>query len=285
MIDNSRLENSLIHVARRYAPALIPPGWQKPGDYPGALPDLAHSLAAYNVLLMLADAPQASVKAWTDGYQAFYQAMCSVLFPSYMRVAAFYVDQQEPLIVALYGEATPVIVAMAGFVAPYVVARQGTHPLDLEILGMMDMILDEIEATDLPREDYRRLRDSGAAILRQLLNEGVRQLPLTPSARPIFDQMAAERATDEVLRAVPPPPPEDLPEPPPLPPDLPEYLPPPSITAPTSAPEAQPARRRFDPDAVPIFFNPNNPNANPQRGTNVPPPPVPPLPPRDPQRP
>src|SRR5664279_3020145 len=193
MIDSARLEASLIHVARRYAPALIPAGWQKPGDYPGALPDLARALATYNVLLMAGEAPTSAVKAWTDGYQSFYQLLCAALFPSYLRVSAFYVDQQQPMIVALYGEATPVIIALAGFVAPYVVARQGTRPLEVELVGMMDMILEEVEAVDLPREEYRRLRDDGASVLRGLLEGGVRQLPLTPSARPIFDTMAAQR--------------------------------------------------------------------------------------------
>jgi len=280
MIDSARLEHALITVARRYAPSLIPTGWQRPGDYPGALPELARALASYNVLLMSAEAPQTSVKHWTDGYQSFYQLLSGTLFPSFTRVSAFYIDQQEPLIVALYGEATPVITAMAGYVAPYVVARQGMRPPEVEILGMMDMILEEVEATDLPRDDYRRLRDSGAQVLRQLLDSGVRQMPLTPPTRAmIFDDMTAQRpnppATPQSQRTAPPPP-TDLPEPPPAPApppsDLPEYLPPPPVTPPTN----EPPKRRFDPDAVPIFFNPGSGS---QRGTNVPP--VPPLPPRD----
>ena len=282
MIDSARLEHALITVARRYAPALIPAGWQKPGDYSGALPELARALASYNVLLMSAEAPQTSVKHWTDGYQGFYQLLSGALFPSFMRVSAFYIDQQEPLIVALYGEATPVITAMAGYVAPYVVARQGTRPLEVEMLGMMDMILEEVEATDLARDEYRRLRDSGAQVLRQLLDSGVRQMPLTPPTRAmIFDEMSAQRPTPpapqpQAQRAAPPPP-TDLPEPPPSitpPTDLPEYLPPPPVTPPVE----EAPKRKFDPDAVPIFFNPSSSS---QRGTNVPP--VPPLPPRDPQ--
>jgi hypothetical protein len=239
MIDSARLERNLIAVARRYAPTLIPAGWQK--------------------------------QAWTDGYQEFYRVLCEALFPSFGRVSAFYLDQEEPLMVALYGEATPVIVALAGFVTPYVVARQGTRPLEVELVGMMDMILEELEATDLPREEYRRLRDSGASLLRGLLDGGVRQLAITPPARPIFDEMNAQRPSE--TRSIPsaqkitPPQPADLPEPP-LPPDLPE-----DIQPPASVPETLPEpARRFDPDAVPIFFNPG------QRGTNQSVPPVPPLP-------
>lgn len=276
MIDSARLERNLVAVARRYAPTLVPAGWQKPGDYTGALPELARSLATYNVLVMAGEAGQASVKAWTDGFQAFYGALASTLFPSYQRISAFYLDQEQPLLVALYGEATPVIVTMAGFVTPYVVARQGTRPLEVELLGMIDMILEELEATDLPRDEYRRLRDNGASLLRGLLESSVRQLPVTPAARPIFDEMNAQRGANtppstQAAKSSPPPPPTDLPEPPAppaMPPDLPEYVSPPPV-------KPQEDARRFDPDAVPIFFNPG------KRDSAQPLPPVPPLPPRE----
>lgn len=278
MIDSARLERNLIAAARRYAPTLIPAGWQKAGDYSGSLPNLARALATYNVLVMGGEAPQNAVKGWTDGYQGLYRVLCEALFPSYAKISAFYLDQEQPLLVGLFGEATPVIVTLAGYVTPYVVARQGTRPLEVELFGMMDMILEELEATDLPRDEYRRLRDSGAGLLRDLLNGGVRQLAITPPARPIFDEMAAQRP---VTQAPPPPPatlpqeqqappkPSDLPAPP-APPDLPEYIPPPPLT-PQDIPEPT---RRFDPDAVPIFFNAG------QRGSNPSVPPVPPLPPR-----
>ncbi len=282
MIDSTRLENNLIHVARRYAPALIPAGWQKAGDYPNALPDLARALASYNVLIMVGDMPPSAIKAWTDGYSSFYSSLATALFPSYTRVSAFYLDQAAPQLVALYGEATPVITGLAGFVVPYVVARQGTRPLDVELLGMVDMMLEELEATDLPRDDYRRLRDSGAAHLRGLLDGEGRQFPLTPAARPIFAEMSASPSIQAPARqATQPPPPADLPEtlvaPPPLPDSMPEQLSPPPDTLPEApaapaAPEP-PSPRKFDPDAVPIFFNP-------QRGgsTGSAAPPVPPLP-------
>ncbi len=219
MINSSRLETNLIHVARRYAPTLIPAGWQKPSDYTGALPDLARALATYNVLVLAGDVPATAIKAWTDGYSDFYALLAGALFPSYTRVSAFYLDQAAPPLVALYGECTPVITVLAGFVAPYVVARQGTRPLEVEVLGMMDMILEELEATDLPRGDYRRLRDSGAAYLRALLEGAGRQFPLTPATRPIFAEMTAAA---NVPAQPAPPPPDDLPEsasaaPPPIP--------------------------------------------------------------------
>ncbi|MFN8450957.1 MAG: hypothetical protein U0521_20850 [Anaerolineae bacterium] len=162
------------------------------------------------MLVMAGESTQPSVKTWTDGYQEFYRLLSKALFPSFERVTAFYVDQGQPLIVAVYGEATPVIIALAGFVAPYVVARQGTRPLEVEVVGMMDMILEELEATDLPRDEYRHLRDNGAATLRQLLDSAVRQLPLTPAARPMFEDRrrsapALQTQTVVTARVAPPP--------------------------------------------------------------------------------
>ncbi len=333
MIDSSRLERSLIAVAQKYAPTLVPANWRQPGDYPGALPDLARALARESVLVMIGDTSMASIKTWTDGYISLYSLLTSTLFPSHQRVNAFYLDQQPPPIVALYGDAIPVIMVFAGYVVPYVVARQGTQTSEVEISGLMDMILEELEATNLGREEYRRLRDSGAVALRHLLESGVRQFPLTPAARPILDQMAAQQrppafpqtpsfssppqpqspapssvsaflAQDEPPvphQATPPftvpieqaagqqptmqqptslgpsrsapPPPADLPEPPPPPPDLPETLQAPPVQPEVAQPE--PAKRRFDPDSVPIFFNPQS------GSTNSPAPPVPPLRPRD----
>ena len=201
-----------------------------------------------------------------------------------MRVSAFYVDQQQPLIVALYGEATPVIMAMAGFVAPYVVARQGTRPLEVEVFGMMDMILEELEATDLPRDEYRRLRDSGAVRAAPAARQRrAADAAHAAHARQIFDDMAAQRsprrcdcarhcrsrsatrrrrrpsicrsrrrAAAAICRSICQPPP-------------------------VAPPAAQPPKRTFDPDAVPIFFNPRSRFS----AWDECPPPVPPLPPRE----
>lgn len=89
MIDSARLERNLIAAARRYAPALIPAGWQKPGDYTGSLPNLARALATYNVLVMGGEAPQSAVKGWTDGYQSLYRVLSESCFRHSPKSARF----------------------------------------------------------------------------------------------------------------------------------------------------------------------------------------------------
>jgi hypothetical protein len=194
-----RLESTLIAVARRYAPSLVPANWARSGDYPRPLPELAGDLARYNVLVLMGDVPiphtneaTVQVKLWADTYAALYRLIASELFPSYADCKLHYADREWPPIVVLYGQATPLILKLSGYVAPFVTARQGTHPVsDVELRGLADLVLDELEAADLPRGEYRHLRDQIASLVRDLLTLPVRQMPVTPAEKPIFGLTAS----------------------------------------------------------------------------------------------
>ena len=263
---NERLERALITIARRSAPSLVPSGWQQPGDYDRPLNDLAGALSAHNVLVLIGDLPpelahQAAVhfKDWADCYIQFYTRLCSTLFPSFTQVNAYYADQEWPPVVVIYGAATPLIVALAEYVAPFIAARKDKSPSDVEMRGLIDTVLDELEAGDLPRDDYRRLLDEGVAVLKQLLSAQVRQLPLTPPAVAL-----AGSDTTSTMPAPPPTLPPETPAPNSMPPEtLPEDLP---------AESAVP----FKAGDVPVFFD-----LKPRTGKRRPP--VPDLPemPRD----
>ena len=241
---NERLEHALIAVARRSAPSLVPSSWRQPGDYPRPLSELAGALAANNVLVLIGDlAPELSHQAavhfkdWADGYVELYIQLCETLFPSFTQVNAYYADQEWPPVVVVYGAATPVIVALGEYVAPYVVARQRQNPSDVEMRGLMDTLLDELEADDLPRDEYRRLRDEGVALLKQLLSTQVHQFPLTPSAISI--------SGGEKIAMSPPPP------------TLPPEPASPVARPPDSLPEDVPSESvaKFQTGEVPIFFD------------------------------
>lgn len=240
---NERLESALIAVARRSAPSLVPSAWRQPGDYSRPLSELAGALASNNVLVLIGDlapelAHQAAVhfKDWADSYVQLYTQLCETLFPSFTQVNAYYADQEWPPVVVVYGAATPMIVALAEYVAPYVVARQRQTPSDVEMRGLIDTVLDELEAGDLPRDEYRRLRDEGVALLKQLLATQVRQLPLTPSAISI--------ASEETVAAPPPPM------------TLPADTSPSVALPPNTLPEDVPSEpiAKFQTGDVPIFF-------------------------------
>ena len=129
MIDPARLEIALIAVARRYAPTAAPPTWARPGDFQTGLPELARRLASEGALVLSAEAQASAVPtdasaytAWVDTYKSLYTILCRTLFPSFMRIDAFYVDQLQPPIAIVYGECAPVMTALGGYAATAITA-------------------------------------------------------------------------------------------------------------------------------------------------------------------
>lgn len=289
MIDSARLEHALIAVARRYAPAFVPPGWAGAGDTLYSLPDLARRLAAEGALVIAAevraDVMNAAVaqrdwanvyKDWADAYTNLYAHLSAALFPSFRNVSAFYVDQAQPPIAVIQGECTPLVAVLGGYIAPYASSRAGARPSDIELRGILDMLLDDLEATDLNREDYSRLRDDAMILVRRLLDLPVQHIAIVPPSHAILGTVEASAANDihDMPTSMPETAPPSMPEfPPTLPESMPEVpSPPPTLP---ETPSAKPAAvdAPFPADAVPIFFRPSKRDAN-----DMPPPPVPPLP-------
>jgi len=277
-MDNARLERVLMRLARRYAQPLVTPGWEAPGDYPGRLPDLATALAGYDLFVTACTPPtgtdtSAAVTPWVESYVRLYDVLTRAVFPSYRQIDAYYGDYEEPPIVVIKGEATPVIMMLAGFIAPYIAARQGLASVtDFELVGLMELVLDELEAGDLPREALRQLRDEAAQQVRQLLNSPVRQLRLT-APKPALARSFDIADTGEIAAAPPlQPAPTSAPEVPEL--GLPAATPPPPDMLPEldalGAPPTIPEESRPFGASIPIFFESK------PRGRR--PPPVPDLP-------
>ena len=280
-MDNARLERVLMRLARRYAPSLVTPGWEQPGDYPGRLPDLATALASYDLFIAACTVPpgpdaDSALTAWVETYVRLYDILARGLFPSFREVDAHYADYDEPPLIVIRGKATPVIMMLAGFIAPYIAARQGTRSVtDFELVGLMEIVLDELEAGDLPRPELRQLRDEAAQQVRQLLNSPVRQMRLTAPklalARSFDVADTGEIAVAPPEQPVPLTTPEvpaiglpEVPDTPPPPVDLPE------LDAFDSAPVTMPEDSRPLGASIPIFFEPKPPGRRP--------PPVPDLP-------
>lgn len=285
MIDQARLETILVRLAQRYAPTIAPLNWQNPGDYQGKLTDFATSLAGHNVLVMACVVPpdhsadsSIQITQWVEGFVRLYELLAGALFPSFMQISAHYADSDQPPVVYLLGSATPVLTTMAAYVTPYIASRQGRQLVtDFELMGLMDIILDELEAGDLPRDEYRRLRDDGIVFLRRLLGMNVRQLRITHPKREFASAFTLE---DTDMEAPPPPVPA-----PPAPPETPpppvgelvdtETMPAPPVTPP---PPDLPEQERLDNKPfgteIPIFFE----RKRRDDGKAPPRPPVPDLP-------
>lgn len=209
---DQREENILVALAQQYAPQLLPM-WDQRGTHDERLPRLARGLASYNILVIMADQPYSLqtinqdisglLNDWVNGYVSLYRRLCQDLFPSYAQVSAHYTDERWPVVIYIRGEATPVIQRLAGFVAPYIVERQFSSVVsDAELIGLMDMILDELEAASLTRDKYKKLRDDAVIILKTMLNSAIQQIPVTEFDRPIFSD--SQRIVPIKASAIPP---------------------------------------------------------------------------------
>jgi hypothetical protein len=203
---DQRVEQILLTIAQQYAQPLLQT-WERRGDYNQRLPRLARGLANYGILVIMGDQPyslrglsddvRVQIQDWVNSYAQFYYVLTQTLFPSYMQMSAHYTDDKWPLVIFMRGSAAAVIQRMAGYIAPFVFYRQMDAKVsEIELAGVMDLILEELEASSLPIEVYRKLRADGVNILKHLLEVQIRQLLLTDFDQPIF--------TDSRRFAVPP---------------------------------------------------------------------------------
>jgi hypothetical protein len=205
-----RLERSLIDLAKRHAPQIVPSHWSRPGDYTRPIPELARLLAASGALPLLGDVPvpftnEAGVhlKLWVDTYTRMYQTLTSTLFSSHSGCSAFYADNEWPPLVAIVGTAAPVLAALGAYIAPFVAVRQGGQAAsEIELRVLAEVLLEELEAHTIPPEEYQRLRMEMVSCVKDLLALQVRQMPLTPAAPNLFSMSAPPAAPP----AEPPPP-------------------------------------------------------------------------------
>ncbi|MCA0458619.1 MAG: hypothetical protein LCI00_31970 [Chloroflexi bacterium] len=208
---DQRDERIMVSLAEQFAPALLQL-WDKRGTFDDRLPRLARGLASYNILILMADQPYSLqsinqnvgtlIQDWANLYLTFYKRLCQDLFPSFNQVSVHSTDDRWPVMIYLKGTATPVIQRMAGFITPYIVQRQFSPTVsEVELLGLMDLILDELEAGNLPRDVYKHLRTDCIDIVKQILATPVHQLAVTDFDRNLFSD--SQRL---VPVAAPPPP-------------------------------------------------------------------------------
>lgn len=252
------IELILVNTARKYAPALVPTDWKKSGDLQKPLYTLARELANYHILVILGErdntAPQnnpVAVRETGEIYTRFYHLLADNLFSSLPKRidASYYSYSRTTLMIKFDAEARGVIEVMAGYIAPYVVERQKARAVTTtELQDLMSRILQKLDAGDESQPEYRRLRDEGAEIIRQMLAMRLRQIPLTrfdepffgavqppaslpeeeetQRARPFVDQSSPHPSDDEpdFIKAMREPrqKPPTLPEKSPAPPDLPQ---------------------------------------------------------------
>jgi len=213
-----RLERILYKLAYQHAPHLVPPGWSRTGDRITRIQTLARALASYDITVLVAEIPESllslkdlHIQDWLRNYAQMYNLLRESLFPSYGGINAQYADDRIPPVIVFKGAATPIITLFSGYITPYLTVRQDQTISDLEIRGLMDFILAELEAESLPRPQYKHLRETGAVILRQMLNSTVKHVSLTLFDKPVLDSIQPPSLRQVTEKHVAPPP-TQLPE-------------------------------------------------------------------------
>lgn len=222
----TRLERILEKLAQRHAPHLAYMLWNQYDDPAARIQNFTRRLANHHIAVVVGDIPQnvpqvaelrnVHIQDWLRGYGQMYSILAQRLFPSYSNIEAYYADDRLPPVVVLNGEAAPVIAVMSGYIAPYIAARQPYEKFvtELELRGMADVILNELEAGDLPRASYDDLKEATVVSLRQMLRASIRHVSLTAFDKPVLQDIpvSAPPTKQKVERKPPKPPEGQLPE-------------------------------------------------------------------------
>jgi hypothetical protein len=223
----ARMERILRKLAQRYRPYLLN---NLPADIDDRLRFLADGLAKEGVLVIVGDVPDEyygeQVSKWVGAYGDLFQVMAREIFPSLAKLEAVYADNNRPPIVVIDGQPAAVMEQLGHYVVPFLAMRQNdSRVTDAELRGLMQFMLDELEAHELDRGIYNHMWQEGIKILRHMLNMDMTHFAVTSVARPLLLQIQREQAqavhipltpgnpSDQNMK--PPPPPEMLPEEPP----------------------------------------------------------------------
>lgn len=272
-----RLEGLLVAIATRFAPQVAPQNWRQYGDLAMPLSEYAGVLAKHDLLIMMGDIeagnPDESIKMWVDSYVELYKALALSLFPSLVWVKAFYADHEQPSVVVIQGTAAPVIEVLANYVTPFVAVRRGQNVQEIELIGLMDMILDYLEARDLASEEYWQLRNEGVRLLQRIITAPVGQRLLTGPASKLEHLVEStsstggvipdellflddEAATSSMFQTTQPPAATEHPKPPDLPPEIDRVPEQPQKNEPASPPPESTPEPATEPDSEPLPANP-----------------------------
>ncbi len=216
----ARLERILTKLTQQHAPHLLPIAWGQGEDAATQVQKISRHLARHHILVLMAEITPEQMKAremlimeWIQEFARLYNLLAQTLFPSFKKISAQYTDDLMPPVVVINGQANAVVQVIAGYVVPYVALRQDQPVTDLELRGLAEIILEELEASDLGEEAYKMLRAGCVKIIRELLTIKARHIALTAFDRPVLDDIQPKTQPGISPRApADAPPPDKLPE-------------------------------------------------------------------------
>ncbi|NWF70560.1 MAG: hypothetical protein HXY40_15845 [Chloroflexi bacterium] len=188
-----RLERIVLSLVKQYAPQLLTTETTQGLAREERLERLCRRLASLGLLVLACDTGDLTgnpalvqTQNWASGLARLYATLVRRLFPSYTQFEMHYIDNEQPAVMLALGEATALMQRMAGFILPYLAARHMQVASEAELRGLVEIVLEELEATDLPRQEYLALRAECVLLLQRLLSAPVRPLLLRVFDRPIF---------------------------------------------------------------------------------------------------
>jgi hypothetical protein len=212
-----RLEEILIRLAKTHAPVVIE-NWPAQRTEADALGKLARRLADFNILVITGEMtpslqhitqdPTLLLQDWVNTYGDLYSTFVTAIFPHQTPViSGHYTDSLWPVIIYLRGAITPVVQAIAEYITPFIAIRQ-TSPLlsNAELIGVIDLILRNLEGQDISLEARNLLYDRGPKLLDSLLNGDIHQYPLIPPAQDLFSNSRPMRPVTQQPQRPPQPP-------------------------------------------------------------------------------
>lgn len=176
------------------------------------------------------------LQKWVNAYAELYYLLNVGLFDITDEPTAYVADNKYPLIVVFEARTLVVIRVLTGLIIPYIALRQADGKTSrAELRGMIEMMLEELEASTLPYEKYTHIRDRGINLLDTLLKSEIRQVSLTNFSRQFLIDMGTSQTTVEDT-----PRPDSLPE------------------LPTQKPNTMPLSPKASPDNILQMPLPNN---------------------------
>ena len=148
------------------------------------------------------------LQKWVNAYAELYYLLNFGLFDTTDEPTAYVADNKYPLVVVFKARTLVVIRVLTGLVIPYIALRQTDNQTSrAELRGMIEMILEELEAGNLPYEKYKHIRERGILLLDSLLQSQIRQVSLTRFSRQfLIDTGVTQTTIQETAR------PDTLPE-------------------------------------------------------------------------
>lgn len=176
-------------------------------SFNGRVEQLADRLTNEGVIVLVGDLHpnyrtqrDQHLQKWVNAYAELYYLLNVGLFETTDEPTAYVADNKYPLIVVFEAKTLVVMRVLAGLIIPYIALRQVDGKASrAELRGMIEMMLDELEASTLPPAKYTHIRDRGIILLDTLLKSEVRQVSLTNFSRQFLidtgtSQMAVENA-------------------------------------------------------------------------------------------